>query len=179
MDASAESPPGKATFSALYRAYAADVRRFALFLSGDRSLADDIVSETFIRMWNARARVDLTTVKAYLFAIARNLYLQERRQARRMSPIEIDVSDPQPDAQQQMHSRLELRAVLDALQALPEVDRSALLMRADAGMPYEEIARTLGISVAAVKVKVHRARLKLAAAREPRASANTTPRRTP
>lgn len=161
----AEGEPGAATFSGLYRAYAGDVRRFALFLSGDASLADDIVSETFIRMWNARARVDLATVKAYLFAIARNLYLHERRQAKRLAPIDADMSDPQPDPQQRMSARLELGAVLEALQTLPEVDRSAVLMRADAGMSYEEIARTLGTSVAAAKVKVHRARLKLAAAR--------------
>ncbi len=127
---------GAADFSGLYRAYAGDVRRFALFLSGDASLADDIVSETFIRMWKARARVDLATVKAYLFAIARNLYLQQRRQAKRMSPIDAEVRDTQPDPLQQARARDELRAVLEALQSLPEVDRSAVLMRADAGMPY-------------------------------------------
>jgi RNA polymerase sigma-70 factor (ECF subfamily) len=159
-----------ADFSGLYRAYAGDVRRFALFLSGDASLADDIVSETFIRMWKARALVDLATVKAYLFAIARNLYLQQRRQAKRMSPIDAELRDTQPDPLQQARARDELRTVLEALQALPEVDRSAVLMRADAGMPYEEIARTLGISEAAAKVKVHRARLKLSAARQPNAT---------
>lgn len=47
------------------------------------------------------------------------------------------------------------------LQQLPELDRSALLMSAFEGMPYEEIARALGISLAAVKMKIHRSRLKL------------------
>ena len=56
----------------------------------------------------------------------------------------------------------ELRAVLAELQKLPEVDRAALLMRAVEEMPYEEIARALGITLAAVKVKIHRARLALA-----------------
>ena len=158
------SDTDEADFSALYRTYAADVRRFALFLSGDASRADDIVSETFIRMWNARARVDLATVKAYLLAIARNLYLQQRRDAKWLRPMDVDVSDPHPGPHQQADARDELRAVLEAPQALPEVDRSAVLMRADAGMPYEEIARALGISEASAKVKVHRARLKLAAA---------------
>src|SRR5580765_5253215 len=97
----AEGAAGEVEFSRLYRAYAGDVRRFALFLSGDASLADDIVSETFIRMWKARARVDLATVKAYLFAIARNLYLQERRQAKRLVPMNVEVRDPQPGPHQQ------------------------------------------------------------------------------
>ena len=51
---------GEASFQALYGAHARDVHRFALFLSGDAALADDIVSETFVRLWHARARVEET-----------------------------------------------------------------------------------------------------------------------
>jgi RNA polymerase sigma-70 factor (ECF subfamily) len=51
--------------------------------------------------------------------------------------------------------------VLAALQQLPEIDRTVLLMRTLDEMPYEEIAETLGIAVVTAKVKVHRARLKL------------------
>ena len=51
------------------------------------------------------------------------------------------------------------------LQKLPEADRAALLMRAQHEMPYEDIAKTLGVSLAAVKVIIHRARLKLAEVR--------------
>ena len=71
-----------ADFSAMYERHAPHLRRFVLFLSGDPALADDLVSETFIRVWNARTRVDLTTVRGYLFAIARNLFLESRRRAR-------------------------------------------------------------------------------------------------
>jgi RNA polymerase sigma-70 factor (ECF subfamily) len=46
---------------------------------------------------------------------------------------------------------------------LPEIDRAALLLRTQDQMPYEEIARILNVSIANAKVKVHRARLKLAA----------------
>jgi RNA polymerase sigma-70 factor (ECF subfamily) len=53
-----------------------------------------------------------------------------------------------------------------ALQELSEVDRAALLMRAQEEMPYEEIAQVLGLAVTTVKVKVHRARVKLMRARE-------------
>jgi RNA polymerase sigma-70 factor (ECF subfamily) len=50
----------------------------------------------------------------------------------------------------------------EKMMRLPETDRAALLMRAMEGMPYEQIARTLDISVSSAKVKVHRARLALA-----------------
>lgn len=152
-------------FTGLYRAYAGDVHRFALFLSGGPAVADDIVSEIFIRLWHARARLDLATVKGYLFAIARNLHLRERRGAHRAAQVVREVADPPPGPEEQLHARGALRTVLAAMQQLPEVDRAALLMRGEDDMPYEEIARALGISAGAARVKIHRARLKLAQAR--------------
>ena len=154
-------------FSSLYRTYARDVHRFALFLSGDPALADDIVSETFVRVWKARARVDLTTVKAYLLAIARNLFLEHRRRAERTTVLDEQMVDRRPGPHERADARAELRAVMTSLQGLPEVDRAALLMRIDSAMSYDEIARALGLTVSAAKVKVHRARQRLAAARRP------------
>jgi len=148
----------------LYRAYSGDLHRFALFLSGDPALAEDLVAETFIRLWNARERVDLATVKGYLFTIARNLFLQQRRGKRGVTALDERLADRGPGPESRALARSDLRATLAALQDLPEMDRAALLMRADDGLPYEEIAAALGLSPAAARVKVHRARLKLAAA---------------
>jgi RNA polymerase sigma factor (sigma-70 family) len=80
-------------FSKLYRTHAGEVHRFVLFLSGDPPLADDILSETFIRLWHARDRVDLTTVKGYLLAIARNLFLADQRHARRARHRENRIAE--------------------------------------------------------------------------------------
>jgi RNA polymerase sigma-70 factor (ECF subfamily) len=55
----------------------------------------------------------------------------------------------------------ELAMVLEAMRELPDVDRAALLMRASEEMSYEEIAEALSLPVGTVRVKVHRARLKL------------------
>jgi RNA polymerase sigma-70 factor, ECF subfamily len=151
-------------FSELYRTHASDVHRFVLFLSGDPALADDILSETFIRLWHARGRVDLTTVKGYLLAIARNLFLAERRHARRLTTLDERAQDTRAGPERHAHSHIELEAVLAALQTLPEIDRAAVLLRAEEGMSYEEVAAALGISPVAARVKVHRARLKLAEA---------------
>lgn len=148
----------------LYRAHSGDLHRFALFLSGDPALAEDLVAETFIRLWNARERVDLATVKGYLFTIARNLFLQQRRGKRDVTALDEQLADRGPGPETRALARSDLRATLAALQDLPEMDRAALLMRADDGLPYEEIAAALGLSPAAARVKVHRARLKLAAA---------------
>jgi RNA polymerase sigma-70 factor (ECF subfamily) len=166
LAAASETAP-MTDLSALYRKYAPDVFRFALYLSGERSEAEDITAETFVRVWTSPERVEMATVKGYLFTIARNLFLQElRKRSRQVALPERELSDAQASPQQQAEQRSELQAVLAGMQKLPELDRAVLLMRAVEGMPYAEIARALGISLAAAKVKVHRARLALAGLRQ-------------
>jgi RNA polymerase sigma-70 factor, ECF subfamily len=157
-------------FSSLYRKYAPDVYRFALYLSNERGEAEDITSETFVRAWTSPEPIEMATVKGYLFTIARNLFLQGLRKKSRNVALDEDLRDPQASPYAQAEQKAELQAVLAGLQKLPEIDRAALLMRAFDEMPYEEIARALGISLASVKVKIHRARLALADIRNPERS---------
>ncbi|MHC4560444.1 MAG: RNA polymerase sigma factor [Planctomycetota bacterium] len=63
------------TFKDLYETYAPDVYRFTLWLAGDSFEAEDNTSETFIRAWVRISSIRTETLKAYLFTIARNLYL--------------------------------------------------------------------------------------------------------
>jgi RNA polymerase sigma-70 factor (ECF subfamily) len=149
-------------FDSLYEFHSGAVFRFALSLSGNRTMAEDITSETFIRVWTARERVDLATVAGYLITIARHLYLEQARGDRRREMLDRDWEDATPGPHALVEGRAELDAVLADLQTLAEPDRAALLMRAQEQMSYEEIAAALGISVSAAKVKVHRARRKVA-----------------
>ena len=158
-------------FRELYESYARDVYRFALYLSGDPSLADDITSETFIRVWSSPEPVRLATVKAYLLTIARNLWLTERKRRLRSQDLDETIPDGSQSIWRQVEAKDELDRVLRALREIPEVDRAALLMRVDEGLPYEEVAAALGLPVATVKVKVHRARLRLAQIRNQGVSA--------
>ena len=149
-------------FHTLYERYAPDVKRFAIYLSGDFALAEDITSETFVRAWTAPDAIRVETVKAYLFTIARNLYLKELRRGGRHSRLDDGIPDLAPNPEISAERREELGRVLDGLQLLPEVARAALLMRVQNDLPYGEIAAALGLSLTAVKVKIHRARIKLA-----------------
>ena len=146
----------------LYRLYHPQVYRFAYYLAGRRAEAEDITAETFVRLWGARDNLRLPTVRAYLFAIARHLYLDGRRRCRRDEELPDGLVDPSalPDAEAE--GRRELEAVLELVNRLPEPDRSALLLRAGHGMPYDQIAAVLGLGLSAAKVKVHRARIRLA-----------------
>ena len=153
-------------FGDLYRHHAQDVFRFTLYLSGNHAEAEDLTAETFVRAWTGPEPIRMATVKGYLFTIARNLFLQSLRRRSRQVALPDTLPDPRESPHAHAEWSSELRSVVAALQELPEIDRAALLMRANDEMPYDEIARALGISIGAARVKVHRARLKLASVRE-------------
>src|ERR1043166_4043638 len=121
-------------FHELYERYARDVYRFARYLSGDAALAEDIVSETFMRVWSSPEPVRLATVKAYLLTIARNLCLMERRRTARHRNLDEKVPSGADSALHRVEIKNELDRVMRALQELPEIDRAAVLMRADEGL---------------------------------------------
>ena len=148
----------------LYARYAQDVFRFAFFLCGQRELAEDIAAETFARALTTTARVQPGSVKAYLFAIARNLFLDWARTQHRTTQLideDLDAADLGPGPDLIATSRQDLETTRAALQQLPEAERAALVMSVWDGLPHEQIAAALGCSVPAVKVRIHRARLRL------------------
>jgi RNA polymerase sigma-70 factor, ECF subfamily len=155
----------------LYRRYAQDVYRFACWLCGDRTEAEDIVSETFLRAWTGNTHLEVSTVKAYLLVIARHVFLKRQRRAKRHAELGVDLADGAAGPDRRAEGRDELTAAMKALQTLPEAERAALLLRAQQGLPYEEIARSLDISIVAAKVRVHRARIRLGAHQDCREAA--------
>jgi RNA polymerase sigma-70 factor (ECF subfamily) len=152
-------------FHELYQRYAQDVYRFAFWLCGDGQDAEDITSETFVRALTAPGEIRAETVKAYLLAIARNLAFKKTRREKRFVALDPDLREPSAGPEQKAETSLALAEAVRSLQSLPEIDRAALILRMEGDLSYEEIAGALGISLSAAKVKVHRARLKLAAQR--------------
>jgi RNA polymerase sigma-70 factor (ECF subfamily) len=148
-------------FHSIYNKYFDDVYRFSFWLSGSAVEAEDITAETFARAWMVRDNLKVGSLKAYLFTIARNLFLKQQRKNRRLDPIDETLPDSQPGPLEITQARSELENTLRAMQKLPEVDRTVLIMRAQSGLSYEEIAQLTELSISAVKVKIHRARLKM------------------
>lgn len=159
-------------FSELYGRYAKDVHRFALYLCGNQSLAEDLTSETFVRALCGPTDLRLGTVKAYLFAITRNLYRDSlAKLGRTGAPSSLpERYDPRPGPEVRAQGRQELQNTLQVIQKLPEQQREALLLALDGEMSYEEIGRILGCSLPAVKVRIHRARVALKAELQERTS---------
>jgi RNA polymerase sigma-70 factor (ECF subfamily) len=152
-------------FRDLYESYASEVYRFAYWLAGNAAEAEDITSETFIRAWINFASIRTETLKAYLFQIARNVYLEWLRKQKGQINLEDIYPDPHPRPEEMAEDYAEMEMVERVLRAVPEIDRAAFILRVQHELPYAEIARVLQLSLAAAKVKVHRTRKKLLIAR--------------
>ena len=151
----------RSRFEALYSECFRGVYGYIFARVQDTQTAEDITSETFIRAWARNSTIRTETLKAYLFTIARNVYLERLRQSKRRVDLKDVYPDPSPGPEELLESRLELLRVKRMLGTLPEIDRAAFVLRVQHELPYAEIARILELSLTAAKVKVHRVRKKL------------------
>lgn len=154
----------EADFTELYRRHSADVFRFALHLCGNRADAEDLTSETFVRAWTTSTTIAGTTIRAYLFTIARRLWLRRHASAAQHVELPHHLPDEGATAPAMIEYDETIGAVERRLATLPAIDRTAFRLRVD-GVSYEEIAAVLGITEGTARVKVHRARATLAGIR--------------
>ncbi|HNX49802.1 MAG TPA: RNA polymerase sigma factor [Thermoanaerobaculaceae bacterium] len=133
--------------------------------------AEDVVQETFVRLWRARHRWQPTaTVQTYLFTIAGRLCLNRHRGWRRRPPglplvddegVSRPIPDPRPDPERLAASAQLRDAMTRELRALPANQRTALLLKLVGGLRYDEIAVALDTTAAAVESLLSRARARL------------------
>lgn len=144
------------------------LRRFALSLARRGDLADDLVQVTAERALAARARFDpATRLDSWCFRILRNAWLDGLRRDRSRGP-QVDIADA-PDAGEVdgvgiTESRLMLKAVMAAMDRLPDEQREVLMLVCVEEMSYKDTAEVLGIPLGTVMSRLSRGRLALAAA---------------
>jgi RNA polymerase sigma-70 factor, ECF subfamily len=166
MDDAIAARPGEPpeSFEVLYDLYHQPILRYLCRLSGSADLAEELAQETFLKAYTGLLAFRGTcSVATWLYRIARNSYLnsQRRHDAHR---IETDKLLAIPDATgfgdpvRQYAANEQRGLIATALKQLPEQQRSILLLRDAEGMAYVEIADVLGLSVAAVRMKLFRAR---------------------
>ena len=154
----------------LFDRYKGRLFGFLYRLVGERALAEDLLGETMLRVYQHRGRFRPGGAFApWAYRIARNLAIQEirRRQVSRRAAGRLEAEaatgpwgHPEADAE-----RAELRStVITALRQLPEDQRSAAILREYEGLNYKEIAAVLGCSEEAARARTYRARLALRAA---------------
>jgi RNA polymerase sigma-70 factor (ECF subfamily) len=160
-------------FDALFERWAGRVLRFVERIVGEASAAEDVVQETFVRMWRARERYQPEArFSTWLFTIAGNAARNElRRPAHRAAhesmddtgdamPLALAAGDPPSD--RVVDARRSGRGLAAAFAALPERQREALWLCAVEGLSYAEVAAALETSEKSVKALIHRARVALA-----------------
>lgn len=145
----------------LYRDNRERVLRFLLHLTGDVELARDLVQETFARYLSRYGRD--SEQLGLLFTIARNAGLDALRRRRTSTLPERETADPRRDPEHQLIDRQEMDRLLAAIRRLDDTDRQLVALLATSTFSYREIGRLLDLSETNVKVRVHRARLKLKA----------------
>lgn len=148
------------------RALAPRLIAYALARTGRLEIAEDVAQDALtalVRRW--RRAEPPESPAAFVFAIARRR--AGRLVARRalFAPLDMlrDVARDEPTVEQAYERRADLAIVRSALRALSRADREALLLRSAGELPFEEIAVVMGTSPAAVKMRISRARRRLAA----------------
>lgn len=152
-----------AAFQALYERHSRAVFTFLLRLLGDRRTAEDLVQETFLRVFTSGETYRPTAAfRTWLFRIARNLTIDRFR--RRSESAEVDAGGTLASQRDSGPSALELaeaRQLGERLEAaiarLPVAQREVLLLSRFAGLSHEEVAQVTGSSPGAVRVALHRA----------------------
>jgi RNA polymerase sigma-70 factor (ECF subfamily) len=158
-------------FSTLFDQHAASVYNHAFRLTGIWSIAEDVVSLTFLEAWRLRDRVDTTaegaSLRPWLLGIATNVTRNVRRAARRYdgalarlpkADVEADFAD---DVAGSIDDRDRLYQVRVALTALGQPEREVLALCVWSGLDYAEAARALDVPVGTVRSRLSRARKKL------------------
>jgi RNA polymerase sigma-70 factor (ECF subfamily) len=138
------------------------LRAFAVLLSHDRSLADDLVQEAVVR---ALAHADQfqpgTNFKAWITTILRNSYFNVIRQRSRAAPMSAVAPDAEPTTTGGQEEQVGMRDFERAFTTLPSAQREALLLVGASGFSYEDAAEVAGCAVGTMKSRVARGRTQL------------------
>jgi RNA polymerase sigma factor (sigma-70 family) len=135
--------------------YADGVYRFILKNVKDQDTAQDIVQESYTRMWERVREINYEKARSYLFTTAYHTMIDYIRKNQRFSQIEESYTS----VYKIENSFSDLKEVIDkAVAKLPDIQRSVILLRDYEGYSYEEIGEITGLNESQVKVYIFRAR---------------------
>jgi RNA polymerase sigma-70 factor, ECF subfamily len=142
---------------------------YALVLTRNRSEAEDLLQETYVRALGAMGRLRTgSNVKSWLFIILRNIWFNQLRQQRAAKLVAMDgteramdIAETAKDPYAFYVSRMEHEQVREAIQQLPLDFREVILLREFEELSYQEIATILDCPAGTVMSRLARARAKL------------------
>jgi RNA polymerase sigma-70 factor (ECF subfamily) len=149
--------PEMALMRVLFDEHAAALWRYAMRLTGDRARSEDVVQETLLRAWQHPGVVDDSerSARAWLFTVARNMIIDERRSARfrnEVGPLEEAPEDTGPN---EVDSALDRLLIGDAMAQLSADHRAVIRRSYYLGWSTAQIAADLDIAEGTVKSRLH------------------------
>jgi RNA polymerase sigma-70 factor (ECF subfamily) len=161
----------EAAFAALIENYESAIFNLCYRILGDGAEAEDAAQETFVRAYHHLHDYDRRrSFKTWLFAIASHHCIDRLRRRRYLSlSLEADpplqhpaLYEPAPGPEECMLLHERSKLIQDLLDQLAPKDRTVIVLRYWHDLPYSQIARLTGVTLSAVKSRLHRARLELA-----------------
>lgn len=153
-----------------YRAHAPAVHGLALRVLSNEALAEEIVQDVFVRLWEQPERYDVSRgpIRAFLLSMTHSRAVERVRSEeslrRRQTKLEREPSRPGEDPARVVETRESEQAIRDALAALPDTQRRPIEMAYFEGLSYREVARQLGEAEGTVKYRIRMGMQQLRAA---------------
>ena len=152
-------------FAQLVVRYEHGLYNYLMRMVQDEALAADLLQETWLRVFQHAARYDATrTLSTWLYTIASHCCLDALRLRRRLNQdarqvrhSEADRARAPSDPHDQILAQEKLAAVRWAIQALPELERAAVVLRHYQGLSYQDISEIVQCPLGTVKSRLHRA----------------------
>lgn len=139
------------------------MRAFAISLTRNTAVADDMVQDTLVKAWTNIDKFDPgTNLRAWLFTILRNTYYSHHRKAKHEVADADGVLTESLSQKPDHDGRLQMADFRDAFAELPDEQREALLLVGASGFAYEEAAEMCGVALGTMKSRVNRGRKRLA-----------------
>lgn len=150
-------PDRAALLRAIHDAHSRELLRYVLRLThGDRAFAEDVVQESLLRLWRKPELLEKCTagVRAWLYTVARNQVIDDRRSARYSRELRTD-SVPERPSNDDVGTALDKWILSDALMSLSADHRAAVVRAYYLGQTVAEIAAQEGVPEGTVKSRMH------------------------
>ncbi|WP_428925727.1 RNA polymerase sigma factor [Marinibacterium sp. SX1] len=152
----------RAAMKVFYERHQAGLYRFIKLRLGDAFEAADVMQEAFLEVWKAAGRFrGQSSVKTWLYGIARNKAVDRVRKAQRVSLRDAPddtLADDSPSAQAVMEAAADARKLKACLGKLPEVQQSAVRLAFYEDLSYPQAAEVEGVPVGTIKTRIHHAK---------------------
>lgn len=149
----------QAGFEQLFDAYCDELRHYIYYRSGDAEVAEDIVQDAFLKVWEIRTTVKVETARALLYTIASNLYANRYKRQKLKLKFEQTITEDRTFESPEFEMELKEfdNKLQQVLAGMNEKSRLVFLMNRIDQMTYNEIAKNLDISVKAVEKRMKKA----------------------